>query len=334
MNRSLQQYYRIYKYYLEDYWNSKGSQIKLFNYQIVDFNKNEVVHDASIQTHWLYQFIDKRKLLKNTKANLSIFGINGDPLAINIDNSEYKIFYTIENVHNINSPWVQYKDLLLENSHIDLSLGFDYLSHPDYIRFPYWIMAKFRPDETHKSIKLKCDEINDRNIDINGRNKFCSFFSRHDYFGERKYFAEQVSQINDIMFPGKFMHNDDDCMEVFKQNKHQYLKQFKFNLCPENTNHKGYVTEKIFDAMWSGCIPIYWGSDNCPEPDLINQDSFLKLSLHGDNTKCLDDIRAINTSKTTYEDFLAQKVLLDDAADHIYGYFNRLEIKINEIIKA
>lgn len=41
------------------------------------------------------------------------------------------------------------------------------------------------------------------------------------------------------------------------------LKKYKFSYCYENTwKQKGYVTEKIFDCLVAGCVPIYLGADN------------------------------------------------------------------------
>jgi alpha(1,3/1,4) fucosyltransferase len=41
------------------------------------------------------------------------------------------------------------------------------------------------------------------------------------------------------------------------------VKDYKFCICYENTkNIKGYVTEKIFNAFQSGCIPVYFGAPN------------------------------------------------------------------------
>lgn len=37
----------------------------------------------------------------------------------------------------------------------------------------------------------------------------------------------------------------------------------RFAFCFENVaGYKGYITEKIFDCFFSGCIPIYWGASN------------------------------------------------------------------------
>jgi hypothetical protein len=56
--------------------------------------------------------------------------------------------------------------------------------------------------------------------------------------------------------------------------KWETLKNYKFNFCYENsTNQKGYITEKIFDAMVGGCVPIYLGADNVT--DYIPEECFI-----------------------------------------------------------
>lgn len=44
------------------------------------------------------------------------------------------------------------------------------------------------------------------------------------------------------------------------------LAKYKFSLCFENqAKTKGYITEKIWDCLLCGTIPIYWGADNIAE---------------------------------------------------------------------
>ena len=46
--------------------------------------------------------------------------------------------------------------------------------------------------------------------------------------------------------------------------KQEVLLQSKFCICFENARDiRGYLTEKIFDSLFAGCIPVYWG-----EPDI------------------------------------------------------------------
>ena len=41
------------------------------------------------------------------------------------------------------------------------------------------------------------------------------------------------------------------------------LQKYRFSICYENAkNIPGYITEKIFDSFFAGCIPIYWGANN------------------------------------------------------------------------
>lgn len=60
------------------------------------------------------------------------------------------------------------------------------------------------------------------------------------------------------------------------------LQNYRFSFCLENTSHApGYITEKIFDAMEAGAIPIYAGPDNIgeyiPSNCYIDYNSFQSL---------------------------------------------------------
>ncbi|MDX4035711.1 glycosyltransferase family 10 domain-containing protein [Aliarcobacter skirrowii] len=45
--------------------------------------------------------------------------------------------------------------------------------------------------------------------------------------------------------------------------KKEVLEKYKFAICYENAKDiSGYITEKIFDCFFAGCIPVYWGADN------------------------------------------------------------------------
>ncbi len=48
-------------------------------------------------------------------------------------------------------------------------------------------------------------------------------------------------------------------------NKLDLLNHYKFYICYENSAFSGYITEKIFDCFYSGCIPVYLGA-----PDIDN----------------------------------------------------------------
>lgn len=51
----------------------------------------------------------------------------------------------------------------------------------------------------------------------------------------------------------------------FAENKPLTMSNYNFVLCFENATWPGYVTEKIFDCMVVGTIPIYWGAPDIEE---------------------------------------------------------------------
>jgi len=77
----------------------------------------------------------------------------------------------------------------------------------------------------------------------------------------------------------------------FRKKKHYYgqieskkkiLTKYLFNICVENIyNEKDYITEKIFDTFFCGCIPIYLGASNIlkyiPRNTFININDFKSL---------------------------------------------------------
>ena len=53
------------------------------------------------------------------------------------------------------------------------------------------------------------------------------------------------------------------CYRGLVDSKLETLAQYKFSICFENGHDiDGYITEKIFDSFFAGCIPIYWGAGN------------------------------------------------------------------------
>lgn len=81
--------------------------------------------------------------------------------------------------------------------------------------------------------------------------------------------------------------------------KLEKLSQYKFSFVVENTSAPGYITEKIFDSLKAGCIPIYLGADNIS--DYIPKDIFIDLRQFKNYDDLLKFISNIDESTyTTY----------------------------------
>lgn len=64
--------------------------------------------------------------------------------------------------------------------------------------------------------------------------------------------------------------------------KHDALRRYRYSVCYENVRGiQGYITEKIFDCLVAGCVPIYWGAPNVanfiPQECFIDRRRFLDV---------------------------------------------------------
>jgi len=68
------------------------------------------------------------------------------------------------------------------------------------------------------------------------------------------------------------------------RDKADVLRRSKFAYCYENTRDlSNYITEKIFDSLVCGCVPIYWGADNVQ--DYIPADCFIDRRIFKDTAE-------------------------------------------------
>lgn len=299
---------------------SKGHQVRLYNWSL-----------PFSQDAWLINFIERRGLLNNKRIKIGLYSIFAPFWLSKFDRADIRIFVERENLHKpLMQSWLH---RFLDDDRIDLSLGFDYLDHPQYMRFPFWIMwSVFSPIANYSDIKKQVERMNSPENHSYDNRKFCSYVCSHADFGRKKTY-EQFSSIGKIDCDGKLFHNNDDLKTLFNDNKLAYLRNYRFNLTLENTNYKDYVTEKLFEAIDAGCIPIYHGSDNKPEPDILNHDAIIFIEVGAENDDAVKIVRDLNANKKLYLEFASQPRMLPGAADKIYNYYEELEARLREIIK-
>ena len=293
---------------------------------------------------WFTGFLHSKRFLKRyPKARYVFFSALGntnilhlDTLAHPLSHCRKRIYFNGENNHY--PGFAPYLNNLLDHHSIDLSLGFDYTDDPRYLRFPLWILEMFPPKSTVEDIKLICDTLSHQQWDASVRNRFCALVSGNrgpdDPGAQRRTrLVKKLNTIATVDCAGKLLHNTDELKTRFNDNKAEYLKQYKFYICPENASVEGYVTEKVFHAIGSGCIPIYWGAQGNPEPDVLNRDAILFWNPDGDNTALLKQIETLQSNDKLYREFFGQPRLKDDAWKVVAGYFDNLEEHINNLFK-
>lgn len=160
-----------------------------------------------------------------------------------------KIFYTGENVR---PPWGE----------CDWAFSFDYDDHPRHYRLPNYVFEYGAGDSLIKdpahTARLKP-----------GKSKFCNFiYGRPHHF--RDAFFDQLSRCRTVDAPGRCRQNTAPIGAATDPHQSRYapdwaaskvawLAPYRFTVAFENSSHPGYTTEKIYQAMQAGSIPIYWG---------------------------------------------------------------------------
>lgn len=292
---------------------------------------------------WFTEFLRSRGFLKKyPRAEFAFFSTLGKTGVFLMDRRAYpfthnrkRIFFTGENVHC--DSFVDYRYNMLDFKHIDLSLGFDRVNDERYLRFPLWILEMFPADADIETIKQVCDRLSHQHLHPQ-RSRFCALVSGnrgpHDTgVLIRTQIVERLNVVNRVDCAGKLLRNTEDLQTVFHDNKAEFLKRYKFFICPENISVDGYVTEKVFHSIGSGCIPIYNGSLNNPEPDVLNHEAILFWEKDGDNSQLIKKVEELWNSPQLYKDFFEQPRLQSHAWEVILEYFNSLEKKIDELFK-
>lgn len=287
--------------------------------------------DKEPEKIWFTNFFRKHC---NFNEGINFYSVFGSPIYIkrrvSCEKERKHVFYTAENVsyNAISRRFKRYGDHLMD--YMDLSMGFDYRSDNNYLRFPVWIITNFSPDSTYESIKRKINEMNSPDFSYDSRDITCSMIARHDAKGIRKQICDSLSTFVEINYEGAWRNNSQVMREKFNNNKLEFLSHVKFNICPENANTHGYVTEKIFDSFKSKCIPIYWGASGKPESDLIDERAF----LYWDGSDSFyNNFDLLLSNKKAYLDFVAQPRFKEGAEDVVWSYFLSLRDKINEMNK-
>ncbi len=249
-----------------------------------------------------------------------------------------RVFYTGENeVPNFNL--------------FDYAIGFDELDFNDrYLRMPlYYASLHYKAllvNDTTSPYKLKdnslytlkkpshhfkenhphlCAVVHNESDPL--KRGFASFVASNPNAPKRNAFYEALNAIEPVTGGGSVKNT----LGYNVKNKSEFLSQYKFNLCFENSQGYGYVTEKIIDAYFSHTIPIYWGSPSVAKD--FNPKSFVNVHDFKDFDEAIDYVRYLHTHPNAYLDMLYENPLntLDGKA---YFYQNLSFKKILDFFKT
>ena len=283
-------------------------------------------YNGVIEDFWFTQFIKNR--FPNEDYKLNFFSVWNKHYNIKEEMEGKKVFYTSECIE-LRFPHIieLYGDYALDC--VDLALGYDYLNHPKYLRFPYWLCMNVNPNHTEEQIEKTFESWN--SLGINEINNVVAI-NRHDKWNTRSIIAKDIEDYVNIVYAGIWNKNSNELLEKFDNNKLRCLKQYKFNLCAENDIFDGYVTEKIFDSIKCGCVPLYMGSGEHIEPKVINEKAVLRWYRDKDNSDTIELFNNLLTDEKSYNEFKDQDIILDSGPKFVIKKVSQLEKKIENLI--
>jgi len=125
-----------------------------------------------------------------------------------------------------------------------------------------------------------------------------------DFYGkgwDRYYFKDNFTKLNRLTFLTKFLKPHYPSYKGPVKLRDEIYKKFKFAICYENsTGCDGYISEKIFDCFFSGCVPIYWGESNIDK--YIPKNTFIDKRLFKTYEELYSHIKNMPSEK--YEEYL------------------------------
>ena len=99
--------------------------------------------------------------------------------------------------------------------------------------------------------------------------------------------------------------------------KHDTLKRYRFSICYENMSElPGYITEKIFDCFFAGCVPIYWGASNIF--DYVPRECFIDRREFADHETLYDFLTSMSEADYITYQMAIQTFLTSLAAEKFY----------------
>jgi hypothetical protein len=139
----------------------------------------------------------------------------------------------------------------------DYALSCHYIDDPRNLRFPYYVWGS---EATAGDLIKRPGEASSGAVE---RQHFCSAVisnANRRRTTNRVEFFKKLHARKPLLSGGRFMNNIGEPLPIGGRPKLAFNQSCKFHLCFENKELPGYTTEKLVDAMWARCIPIYWGN--------------------------------------------------------------------------
>lgn len=212
-----------------------------------------------------------------------------------------RIYYTNENFH--------------PNFHLfDYAMGYNHgVSFGD--RFSFILSALFSIEDEFEATGEYPFSKNRilTSEDLRKRSVFCDFIYNVDHTGRRKELFNLLNSYKRVDAIGPLFNNSGEKIKLnydYKR-KLEFQKKSKFSIVVESSlRSEGLITEKIFHALYSGTIPVYWGEDSVKE--IINPKRIINVKDYSCMEDLLQRVKEIDQNDDLYLDIVNEPCFVEE----------------------
>lgn len=308
--------------------------INVYKCHIIGKDNNFINDNYDIDSYYFFKSnlarrTNKLELVDSDDCDVlfsSVYGINKP------DCGKVKIFYNGESKQR----YAYYSNVERILKDYDYYVGFDVPTNERMFRLPYW-MTMFDFNDGSIFSKIMKGEFK---INMADKTKDCTMIATTDFNLLRSSVVAKLFESGvKVHCPSKICKNttmpigrEGERGVHFFYGKLNYLRNFKIELCFENTNEYGYVTEKLFGALMTGCIPVYWGSsfDGLIESELINMERVIILKKDLSNLEdVIEKVKKLVNDEQYYNEFFNKPIFKENAFMILKNYFNEFNVFID-----
>lgn len=215
--------------------------------------------------------------------------------------------------------------------HYDITLDTKTITGVPTIYCPHFLVSFFERRKNTKWDLLK------KSAPIAPKTKFCAYLTRVCQPHREKFFdALSKYRAVDALGTCCVKRNANGVCQELETDRYTYNNQetyndlavekyrpYKFVIAFENSDHRGYITEKIVNPMLAGCIPIYWGNSDVKY--YFNPKSFIYVGDFANFEACVEYVHKVDTTPELYQQYLAENWLIQNTFnDYLRENNNRL----------
>jgi hypothetical protein len=216
----------------------------------------------------------------------------------------------------------------------------------DYARYENYHIVLRGHDSQENIIDLPgfapyilCNNLYDRLVNRPFSNapipkKFCCFIVTNWGTECRNNMFEELCKYKKVDSGGKFKNNIGYIVEGHYWDKQMidFISQYKFIICFENTKEDNYITEKIINPFLAGCVPIYWGTES--RNNTFNKNAYLSWDEINDPTyeKIIEEIKKLDNDDVAYLNMRNAPVFKEEFDFHKTYGFDSIAEKIDKLL--